>query len=70
MLKNLLNAGVLAAFVAMPLIATGCATSQPYRVTGETASVQNDNGIPNQQNPRYLDQKGHYHPEWVDATGR
>jgi hypothetical protein len=69
MLKKLLNAGVLATFVAMPLIATGCATSKPYSVTGETVSAQ-DNSVSPQQNPRYLDQKGHYHPEWVGATGR
>lgn len=69
MLKKLLNASVLAAFVAMPLISTGCASSEPYKVTGETVSAKNDAGIPDNQNPRYLDQKGHFHPDWVGATG-
>jgi hypothetical protein len=66
MWKRTLTLVVLGIAATIPLAAGGCASNsdeKPNAVTGNTSSVQNS------QNPRYLDQKGHYHPEWVGATG-
>ena len=47
-------------------LATGCASSsgeQPNAVTGISSN------LPDSQNPRYQDDKHHFHPQWVGAIG-
>jgi hypothetical protein len=66
MWKNISAMAVLAIVTTVSVLSTGCASSsdiQPNAVTGISANV------PNSQNSRYLDQKHHFHPEWVGATG-
>lgn len=56
---------VLGIAPSIPLVAGGCASNseQPNAVTGNVSNV------PDSQNPRYQDQKHHFHPEWIDAAG-
>jgi hypothetical protein len=66
MLKKLLYVAALSLTAGSALLVTGCASNassdRPYGLTGTTEkATQND--------PRYLDSKGHYRPDWVnDAT--
>ena len=66
MWKRILVMAVLGIATAAPFLTAGCAssaTNQPNAVTGMVSN------LPDSQNPRYQDQKHHFHPEWVDATG-
>ena len=66
MWKKILVMAVLGIATAAPFLTAGCAssaTNQPNAVTGMVSN------LPDSQNPRYQDQKHHFHPEWVDATG-
>src|SRR5271156_3098811 len=66
MWKKILVMAVLGIATAAPFLTAGCAssaTNQPNAVTGMVSN------LPDSQNPRYQDQKHHFRPEWVDATG-
>ncbi len=83
MLRNLVRITVLAVATAIPLVAGGCASdnssNQPAQLTGsgQDRAAYDKFGVyhPDYEgkpwaNPRFQDQKGHYHPDWVNATGR
>jgi len=66
MWKNLSALAVLGIVTTVSVLSTGCASSsgiQPNAVTGISAN------LPDSQNPRYQDQKHHFHSEWVGAIG-
>jgi hypothetical protein len=66
MSKKTVSLAVLGIMAPCPLVAGGCASNsdeKPNAVTGTISS------LPDSQNPRYQDQKHHFHPEWVSATG-
>ena len=62
MLRKLFTVVFLAAVSLTTLVATGCAsnTDRPDALTGDRTTT-NDNW-------RYTDDKGRYHPEWRDST--
>jgi hypothetical protein len=73
MLKQLVNIVAVTAVGASAVLAGGCKSGstqsaqpqQPYALTGNQAparDVQND--------PRYLDSKGHFRPDWVADTNQ
>lgn len=68
MFRKLFTVAALGVGMGASLFAVGCASEsqKPYSVTGEQTTSER----PNWQNPRYLDSKGHYHPEWVHVDER
>ena len=73
MTRKLTTVAVLAAISLTSVFAAGCASDtapKPYSLTGradDKSAVTEDKPW---RNPRYLDQKGHYRPEWVGQNGR
>ena len=63
MLRKLFTVAVLATVSTAALVATGCASDnakEPSALTGDRTTY-NDNW-------RYTDDKGRYHPEWRDSS--
>ena len=68
MLNTFIKSAVLGVVVSASVLAIGCtsANEKPYAVTG-SPSVS---ALPDGQNPKYLDSKGHFRPELVGVNGR
>ena len=78
MFRKLFTAAVLGLAGTSAIVATGCTSNpsgKPYALTGDQASygvngAGEKSPLTAQERARATDQKGRFHPEWVDASGR
>ena len=67
MFKSIFTAAVFSVAIVSPLLAVGCSSatqSEPYALTGASNGQYTAAQV-----MRYSDQKGRFHPEWVNQPG-
>jgi hypothetical protein len=73
MIRKLFTVALLGMISAPALLAVGCASEnqgdRPYGLTGTDGDRNVNTPGTFEEKQRYSDQKGRYHPEWVDQGG-